>query len=338
MNTQEIPLFLRDYDYTIDENGHVIVNGDLRLFRYDGHSIIHLINIHVKGKVYIDEVETVIIGENVRIDGNLTIFECNELVMPSWPYVGGDVDLHLNDIYAFPKDEIVANGMLWITSSTFFSCALPSKITAYGEVKITDCHGEELKKIEFLKCYDNANISFNNVDIIPNDVFVTKSLRLDNNDNFLLPENIVVLGNLYIRDSNSICGFKNNLNSNAVIGGYIDIRGSSTLMIESLINVCVIHTNNLSLGFLNRYISFDSKVNIKDKFVVTIPSHCDDEKDPISWNLIRNEVKYKSCVRDKNRKTISHELFNYCGDNPALFDVIDPYVDYKFIEEVSIFE
>lgn len=332
MNTSELPLFLRDCDYTI-EDGHVVINGDLKIHKYYGYSEIYLIDdLHIKGRVYIDEVESVTIGERVHIDGSLTIFECNELRIPSWPSIGSYVDLHLCDIYDFPQDEITSNDRLLITSSTFFSCALPSKITTYGDIRLHECHGKNLKKIDVLKCFGNASISFNNVDIIPDDVFVAKSLKLDSNDNFLLPHNIVVLGNLYIRESNTTCGFKNNLNEDALIGGFIDIHESAKLTIESFINVCVIHSNNLVLGYNNSSVKYKDDVDNENGIILTRPVYGDNEKPGKVWYINHNKQSYRSLVNDKGRKKIVKKLHNNIGDAILNIDYVCDEIIY--VEQV----
>lgn len=338
MNTQEIPLFLRDYDYIIEEDGHIVVNEDLRLFRDDGYSEIYLIdNLHVKGNVYIDEVESVTIGEHVHIDGNLTIYECNELKIPSWPSVGGDVDFNYNDIYAFPQVEIVANGKLYITNSTFFSCALPSKITAYGDVILYECQGEKLKKIETMRCFGNASISFNDVDIIPNDVFVVKSLHLDSNNNFLLPDTLVVLGNLYIRDSNRLCGFKNDLKGNAIIGGFIDVRGSSTLIIESFVNVCIIHFCNIVFKCTYEKTAYVINQKGDTGTWLTRPIYDDDDKKLKTWHIDYDELRYRSLISDKDRIVIFNKLFNHINDL-YIFENLNEFDNYQYVEEISEYE
>lgn len=311
-------LSLADYPFDFERievlsDGRVTtINGDLLLSHHVREcDVTFPDNLIINGDVTIDRMGTVRFGEGVTINGSLKINNCCELDLSNLPNVSYRFIIIGTRINSFQLDEVHFKSSFEVVRCKFLSgSSLPSKIVCDGDFIMNHCYSDvPLKRIDSLKCSGFVSFMGRDINVIPDELYVDNCLSLDESSNISIPSRLYVGGNLYMRRV-----FSSNLSIHpmSVIGGFINICGSSAVIISCFINIGVIHNGNFFLDPYNlhqRQYFEDKRVN--NGVLITYPIN-DGINRPFPYF---SDTKFISKLDNFSREYLINEIINTNNDD-----------------------
>lgn len=327
--TENFLLSLADYPFDIEQievssDGRVTtINCDLLFSRHVREcDVVFPDNLIINGDVTVDGMGIVRFGDGITINGSLKINNCCELDLSNLPNVSYRFIIIGTRISSLQLCEVHFKSSFEVVRCKFLSSSsLPSKIVCDGDFIMNHCYSDvPLKRIDSLKCSGFVSFMGRDINVVPDELYVDNCLSLDESSDISMPSRLYVGGNLYMRRV-----FSSNLSIHpmSVIGGFINICGSSAVIISCFINIGVIHNGNLIVepyDLYQRQYFEDKRVNYG--VLITCPiddginrpfPYFSDTKFISTLNIFSRESLIDYIVKNNNDDIINYHTEKVCA-------------------------